>query len=66
MLLQGNGSIINTASMSAKIVNRPQRHVPYNAAKAGVGAIDPHLRGGMGRKRGQSQFDPVLDIPLVQ
>ena len=36
MLLQGNGSIINTASMSAKIVNRPQRHVPYNAAKAGV------------------------------
>ena len=36
MLLQGSGSIINTASMSSQIVNRPQRHVPYNAAKAGV------------------------------
>lgn len=36
MLRQGSGSIINTASMSAQIVNRPQRHVPYNAAKAGV------------------------------
>ncbi len=36
MLLQESGSIINTASMSGQIVNRPQRHVPYNAAKAGV------------------------------
>ncbi len=36
MLGQGSGSIINTASMSGQIVNRPQRHVPYNAAKAGV------------------------------
>lgn len=36
MLRQGSGSIINTASMSGQIVNRPQLHVAYNAAKAGV------------------------------
>ncbi len=36
MLRQGSGSIVNTASMSGRIVNRPQRHVAYNAAKAGV------------------------------
>ncbi len=36
MLRQGSGSIVNTASMSSQIVNRPQRHAPYNAAKAGV------------------------------
>jgi len=30
------GSIINTASMSAHIVNYPQPQAPYNAAKAGV------------------------------
>lgn len=36
MLQHGSGSIINTASMSGQIVNRPQQHVPYNAAKAGV------------------------------
>lgn len=36
MLAQGSGSIINTASMSASIVNRPQNQANYNAAKAGV------------------------------
>jgi len=36
MLAQGSGSIINIASMSARIVNRPQRHAHYNASKAGV------------------------------
>lgn len=36
MLKQGSGSIINIASMSAQIVNRPQQHAHYNAAKAGV------------------------------
>lgn len=36
MLEQGSGSIINIASMSAQITNRPQVHVHYNAAKAGV------------------------------
>jgi NAD(P)-dependent dehydrogenase (short-subunit alcohol dehydrogenase family) len=30
------GRIINTASMSARIVNRPQAQCAYNAAKAGV------------------------------
>ncbi len=36
MLAQGQGSIINIASMSAQIVNRPQLHAHYNASKAGV------------------------------
>jgi NAD(P)-dependent dehydrogenase (short-subunit alcohol dehydrogenase family) len=36
MLPRGYGKIINTASMSATIVNRPQLHANYNAAKAGV------------------------------
>jgi NAD(P)-dependent dehydrogenase (short-subunit alcohol dehydrogenase family) len=36
MLKQGWGSIINIASMSGQIVNRPQQHAHYNAAKAGV------------------------------
>lgn len=36
MLKQGRGSIINTASMSAHIVNVPQPQCSYNASKAGV------------------------------
>lgn len=36
MLEQGGGSIINTASMSAHIVNVPQKQCAYNASKAGV------------------------------
>ena len=36
MLEQGYGKIVNTASMSATIVNRPQNQVAYNASKAGV------------------------------
>ncbi|KAB8137551.1 SDR family oxidoreductase [Gracilibacillus oryzae] len=36
MLKQGGGSIINTASMSAHIVNYPQPQCSYNASKAGV------------------------------
>lgn len=37
MMKQGKGgSIINTASMSAKIVNFPQPQCSYNASKAGV------------------------------
>jgi NAD(P)-dependent dehydrogenase (short-subunit alcohol dehydrogenase family) len=36
MLSQGVGSIINIASMSGQIVNRPQQHAHYNASKAGV------------------------------
>ncbi|MFD1798730.1 SDR family oxidoreductase [Carnobacterium antarcticum] len=36
MLKQGGGSIINTASMSAHIVNYPQPQVSYNASKAAV------------------------------
>ena len=36
MIKQGGGSIINTASMSAHIVNVPQPQCAYNASKAGV------------------------------
>ena len=36
MLEAGYGKIVNTASMSASIVNRPQNQVSYNASKAGV------------------------------
>lgn len=36
MIRQGSGVIINTASMSAHIVNRPQPQCAYNASKAGV------------------------------
>jgi NAD(P)-dependent dehydrogenase (short-subunit alcohol dehydrogenase family) len=36
MLKAGYGKIINTASMSASIVNTPQKQVVYNTTKAGV------------------------------
>ena len=36
MLEAGYGKIINTASMSAHIVNTPQNQAAYNASKAGV------------------------------
>lgn len=36
MLDRGSGSIINIGSISGFIVNRPQWHSPYGAAKAGV------------------------------
>jgi NAD(P)-dependent dehydrogenase (short-subunit alcohol dehydrogenase family) len=36
MLEQGKGSIINTASMSGIVSNRPQPQSAYNASKAGV------------------------------
>lgn len=36
MLEAGYGKIINTASMSAHISNRPQHQAAYNASKAGV------------------------------
>ena len=36
MLEAGYGKIINTAAMSAHIVNHPQHHAAYNASKAAV------------------------------
>ena len=36
MLAAGYGKIVNTASMSASIVNTPQNQVVYNTTKAGV------------------------------
>ncbi len=36
MMGAGYGKIVNTASMSAHIVNRPQPQVAYNTSKAGV------------------------------
>lgn len=44
MIAQGRGGrIINTASMSARIVNRPQDQCAYNAAKAGVVQLSKSL-----------------------
>ena len=39
MLKTNYGKIINTASMSAHIVNTPQHQVAYNTSKAG-GLVD--------------------------
>ena len=36
MISQGGGSIVNVGSISALIVNNPQKQCHYNAAKAGV------------------------------
>ncbi|HID12079.1 MAG TPA: SDR family NAD(P)-dependent oxidoreductase [Candidatus Latescibacteria bacterium] len=36
MIRQGGGKIVNVASMSARVVNRPQNQVAYNASKVGV------------------------------
>lgn len=36
MIPQGHGKIINNASMSARIVNRPQNQMHYNTSKAGL------------------------------
>ena len=36
MIPQKYGKIINTASMSGSVVNRPQAQAAYNASKAGV------------------------------
>ena len=36
MLQRGGGVIVNVASMSARVANRPQTHTHYSAAKAGV------------------------------
>lgn len=43
MIKQGRGKIINVASMSGSIVNRPQPQVAYNASKAGVVMITKSL-----------------------
>lgn len=43
MLAQRSGSIVNIASMSASIVNRPQKHIAYNTSKAAVVMITKSL-----------------------
>jgi len=48
MLQQGGGSIINIASMSARIVNNPQRQAAYNASKAGIVHYSKSLAGEWG------------------
>ena len=49
MLDQGAGSIINTASMSGRIVNRPQLHVPTTPPRRGC-ATDAQLRAEWGSR----------------
>ena len=48
MLARGSGSIINIASMSARVVNFPQPQVAYNAAKAGVVQLTKSLAAEWG------------------
>ena len=43
MIAKRKGKIINIASMSARIVNRPQTQINYNASKAGVVALTKSL-----------------------
>jgi NAD(P)-dependent dehydrogenase (short-subunit alcohol dehydrogenase family) len=43
MIKQKRGSIINIASMSARIVNHPQPQAAYNASKAGVVMVTKSL-----------------------
>ena len=51
MAKQGGGSIINTASMSAHIVNHPQCQAGYNTAKAGVKHLTSSLAVEWARHR---------------
>ena len=55
MLAHGGGSIINTASMSAHIVNVPQPQCAYNASKAAGRAGKQH-QPGIHRNRTDAQF----------
>jgi NAD(P)-dependent dehydrogenase (short-subunit alcohol dehydrogenase family) len=48
MVAQGSGSIINIASMSAHIVNHPQRQAAYNASKAAIVHYTRSLAGEWG------------------
>jgi NAD(P)-dependent dehydrogenase (short-subunit alcohol dehydrogenase family) len=43
MIQAGYGKIINTASMSARVVNWPQKHAHYNASKAAVAQLTRNL-----------------------
>jgi NAD(P)-dependent dehydrogenase (short-subunit alcohol dehydrogenase family) len=43
MLRTGGGSIVNIASMSGHVVNRPQKQAAYNASKAAVHMITKSL-----------------------
>lgn len=43
MIPQKYGKIINTASMSGTIINRPQKQASYNASKAGVAHLTKSL-----------------------
>lgn len=50
MLEQGKGSIINTASMSGIISNKPQPQSAYNVSKAGVIMLTKSLAGEWGKR----------------
>lgn len=68
MLPRGYGKIINTASMSAHIVNRPQNQVGYNTSKAGVVHLTRSLAAEWANRgvRVNSISPGYMQTPLVE
>ncbi|WP_404980696.1 SDR family NAD(P)-dependent oxidoreductase [Carboxydichorda subterranea] len=68
MIPRKYGKIINTASMSAHIVNRPQNQVAYNASKAGVVHLTRTLAAEWARYgiRVNSISPGYIHTPLVE
>ena len=78
MIKQGGGSIINTASMSARIVNYPQPQCAYNPSKAGVVSLTQCLAVEWAEKNvrvnsispGYTETELILEakhlVPLIE
>ena len=67
MLEQGSGAIVNVASMSGIISNRPQSQAHYNASKAAVIMLTKSLAGEWASRgvRVNAVSPGYIDTPLV-